>query len=130
MPSGSLRKDPELIVNKLLNIRQAELCDVNRIFELLEMYAAKRIVLSRSRDDIALFIGNFVVAEYEGEVCGCAAVRDFGNDLLEIHWRYGFDTNVDEETQKVIYEALGHDGNDEGKAFLNNLSYIHYDSRA
>ena len=53
-----------------------------------------------------------------------------GNDLLEIHWRYGFDTNVDEETQKVIYEALGHDGNDEGKAFLNNLSYIHYDSRA
>ena len=84
MPSGSLRKDPELTVNKLLNIRQAELCDVNRIFELLEMYAAKRIVLSRSRDDIALFIGNFVVAEYEGEVCGCAAVRDFGNDLLEI----------------------------------------------
>ena len=61
MPSGSLRKDPELTVNKLLNIRQAELCDVNRIFELLEMYAAKRIVLSRSRDDIALFIGNFVV---------------------------------------------------------------------
>ncbi|MBR4289697.1 MAG: ABC transporter permease [Oscillospiraceae bacterium] len=53
-----------------------------------------------------------------------------GNDLLNIHWQYGFDTNVDEGTQKVIYEALGHDGNDEGKAFLNNLSYIHYDSRA
>ena len=53
-----------------------------------------------------------------------------GSDLLEIHWRYGFDTNVDEETQKVIYEALGHDGNDEGKAFLDNLSYLRYDSRA
>ena len=53
-----------------------------------------------------------------------------GGDLLEIHWRYGFDTNVDEETQKVIYEALGHDGNDEGKAFLESLSYLRYDSRA
>ena len=53
-----------------------------------------------------------------------------GNDLLKIHWRYGFDTNVDEEAQKQIYEALGYDGNDEGKAFLESLSYLRYDSRA
>lgn len=53
-----------------------------------------------------------------------------GNDLLEIHWRYGFDTNVDEETQKVIYEALALNGNDEGKAFLESLSYLRYYSRA
>lgn len=53
-----------------------------------------------------------------------------GGDLLEIHWRYGFDTNVDEETQKVIYEALCLNGNDEGKAFLDNLRYLHYDSLA
>lgn len=53
-----------------------------------------------------------------------------GNDLLEIHWRYGFDTNVDEQTQKQIYEDLGHSGNDEDMKFLDNLSYIRYDSRA
>ena len=53
-----------------------------------------------------------------------------GSDLLEIHWRYGFDTNVDEETQKEIYEELGHNGNDEGQAFLESLSYLRYDSRA
>ena len=53
-----------------------------------------------------------------------------GNDLLEIHWRYGFDTNVDEQTQKQIYEALGHSGNDEGMGFLDNLRYIRYASRA
>lgn len=68
----------------LLNIREAVLEDVDQIFELLEIYAARHIVLSRSRDDIAFFIGNFVVAEFEGKVCGCAAVRDFGNDLLEV----------------------------------------------
>lgn len=53
-----------------------------------------------------------------------------GNDLLEIHWRYGFDTNVDEQTQKQIYEDLGNSGNDEDMKFLDNLSYIRYDSRA
>ena len=53
-----------------------------------------------------------------------------GGDLLEIHWRYGFDTNVDEETQKELYTALAHSGSDEGKAFLDDLSSIHYDSRA
>ena len=76
--------NPELIVNNLLNIRSATLEDVNRIFELLEIYAVNHIVLPRSHEDIAFFIGNFVVAEYEGKVCGCAAVRDFGNDLLEL----------------------------------------------
>lgn len=53
-----------------------------------------------------------------------------GNDLLEIHWRYGFDTNVDEETQKELYETLGYSGHEEDKTFLENLSYIRYDSRA
>ncbi len=72
------------IVNNLLNIRAANLEDVNRIFELLEIYAARKIVLSRSHEDIAFFIGNFVVAEYDGKVCGCAALRDFGNNLLEL----------------------------------------------
>ena len=71
-------------MKNLLNIRDAVLEDVDQIFDLLEIYAAKHVVLSRSRDDIAFFIGNFVVAEYEGRVCGCAATRDFGNDLLEI----------------------------------------------
>ena len=71
-------------MNNLLNIRAATLEDVDRIFELLEIYAAKHIVLSRSHEDIAFFIGNFVVAEYEEKVCGCAALRDFGNNLLEL----------------------------------------------
>ena len=53
-----------------------------------------------------------------------------GSDLLDIHWRYGFDTNVDEGTQKVIYESLALNGNDEGKQFLDNLSYLSYYSRA
>ncbi|MBR7131393.1 MAG: N-acetyltransferase [Lentisphaeria bacterium] len=71
-------------MKNLLTIRQAETQDVDRIFELLEIYAAQKVVLARSKEDISLFISNFTVAEYEGEVCGCVAVRDFGKDLLEV----------------------------------------------
>ena len=53
-----------------------------------------------------------------------------GSDLLEIHWRYGFDTNVDEETQKAIYETLGYSTENEDQEFLGNLSYLSFDSRA
>ena len=58
--------------------------DVDRISDLLDLYAAQKVVLPRSREDIALFIGNFTVAERCGEICGCGALRDFGNDLLEV----------------------------------------------
>jgi len=67
-----------------LVIRPASAADVDGIFELLEIYAPGGTVLRRSKEDIAFFIGNFIVAELEGKVCGCAALRDFGGDLLEL----------------------------------------------
>lgn len=71
-------------MNGDLVIRSAAADDIDRIFELLEIYAAQKVVLARSKEDIAFYIGNFTVAECDGRVCGCVAVRDFGNDLLEI----------------------------------------------
>ncbi len=65
-------------------IRKADIPDVDAIYSLLEIYTPSGVVLSRSREDIALFIGNFVVAECNGVICGCAAVRFFGSDLQEI----------------------------------------------
>ena len=67
-----------------LIIRKASAQDVESIHALLELYAPAGIVLSRSKEDINFFISNFTVAIYEDKVCGCAAVRDFGNDLLEV----------------------------------------------
>lgn len=67
-----------------VKIRPAVQRDIDAIFDLLELYVAKGIVLRRSKEDIGFFIGNFVVAELQGKVCGCAALRDFGGDLLEL----------------------------------------------
>ncbi len=71
-------------MKNLLTVRAAGLEDVSSIHRLLELYAVKGIVLARSEEDIRFYLGNFVVAEVDDEVRGCVAVRDFGNDLLEV----------------------------------------------
>ena len=71
-------------MKNLLTVREATEEDIDAIFRLLEIYASRGIVLRRSREDIRFYLGNFVVAEIDGTVRGCAAVRDFGNDLLEV----------------------------------------------
>lgn len=71
-------------MKNLLTIREATEADINRIHELLEIYAKQAIVLARSEEDIRFYLGNFLVAELGGTVRGCAAARDFGNGLFEV----------------------------------------------
>lgn len=71
-------------MNSSMIVRPADSGDVEAIFELLELYSASGIVLKRSKEDIAGYLKNFIVAVDNGSVCGCCAARDFGNDLLEV----------------------------------------------
>ncbi len=71
-------------MNSVVTIRPAQPGDVDAIFELLELYTASGIVLKRSKEDIAGYLANFIVAVVNGSVCGCCAARDFGHDLLEV----------------------------------------------
>ena len=66
-------------------IRPAAEDDVPGIHRLLSEYARRGIVLDRSEADLLHYLKNFTVAvEASGMVVGCMAVRDFGNDLLEV----------------------------------------------
>lgn len=66
-------------------LRPAEMRDVHNIHLLLHDYAAQGVLLDRSEEDIAFYLKNFTVAVDEnGLLLGCMAVRDFGNDLLEV----------------------------------------------
>ena len=67
-----------------LTVRKAAVGDIPAIHAFLEHYADLGIVLRRSREDILHYIANFFVAENATGVCACVAVRDFGNDLLEV----------------------------------------------
>lgn len=67
-----------------ISVRAATPEDIDAIFHLLEKFSGSGVLLPRSREDIAFYLGNFQIAERGGEIVGCAAVRDFGNDLLEV----------------------------------------------
>ena len=71
-------------MNHQIAVRKAREADVPAIHVLLEHYADQGIVLRRSQQDILNSLRNFFVAENDGNICGCSAVRDFGNNLLEI----------------------------------------------
>lgn len=93
-------------MKELLTIRDAVLADVDGIHHLLEIYSPQGIVLARSKDDITFFLRNFIVAELNGKICGCVAVRDFGNDLLEV---------------RSLVVAPGLQGKGIGKAMVNAI---------
>lgn len=65
-------------------VRRAVPADIPNICRLLDQYADQKLLLRRTPEDVAFYLGNFVVAELDGRFCGCAAARDFGGDLLEL----------------------------------------------
>jgi amino-acid N-acetyltransferase len=71
-------------MKNVLTVREALKKDIPGIHKLLCIYAEKQIILARSPEDIEYYLANFVIAEMDGEICGCCAVRDFDNDLLEV----------------------------------------------
>lgn len=68
----------------MIKIRQAESKDVASLVGLIEHYAAERVMLPRTREDVRESIGEFLVAEQKGRVLGCGALKLFSNELGEI----------------------------------------------
>lgn len=64
--------------------RKARLDDVEPLYEMIQGYAEKGIMLPRSRQVLEKQIEEFVVAESGGEVIGCGSLCRLGNDLVEI----------------------------------------------
>jgi argininosuccinate lyase/amino-acid N-acetyltransferase len=67
-----------------MSVRRAKMSDVDSIFQQVDYWADKGEILSRSRDNIIHDIQNFVVAEIDGEVVGCASLYIYQTGLAEI----------------------------------------------
>ncbi len=67
-----------------MSVRRARMSDVDCIFSLTAFWAQRGEILPRSRDNIIHDIQNFVVAELEGKVVGCASLYIYQTGLAEI----------------------------------------------
>ena len=68
----------------MLNIRKAELVDVPALFEMINHYAAEGVMLRRTLTELYECVREFLVAEEDGKVAGCGALKFYAADLAEI----------------------------------------------
>ena len=66
------------------HIRPAAFDDAPAIYALLATFSTEGKLLPRPVADIQARIANFLVAEQDGMIAACGALRDFGNNLNEI----------------------------------------------
>ncbi|UNK20027.1 N-acetyltransferase [Paenibacillus sp. N3/727] len=64
--------------------RKARVEDVEPLYQMIQGYAEKGIMLPRSRNVLEKQIEEFVVAEWDGTVIGCGSLCQLGSDLVEI----------------------------------------------
>ena len=64
--------------------RPASEGDVDQLYELIQGYAEKGIMLPRSKESLREQIDSFIVAECDWKVVGCGALIRLGADLVEI----------------------------------------------
>ncbi|WP_256760163.1 N-acetyltransferase [Cohnella sp. WQ 127256] len=64
--------------------RKAQLEDVDALFELIQGYAAKGIMLPRSREVLIRIIDTFLVVQDGDRLIGCGSLCRLGSDLVEI----------------------------------------------
>ena len=67
-----------------MSVRRARMSDVEKIHQQVNIQADKGEILPRTFDNIIHDIQNFVVAEIEGEVVGCASLYIYQTGLAEI----------------------------------------------
>ena len=96
-----------------MTIRKAKLNDVPEIHRLISHYAGERIMLPRTLTDIYENVGEFTVAEDEGKLVGCGALKLYSQDVAEIRSLCVDETRKSKGVGREIMDALL----DEGEAF-------------
>jgi amino-acid N-acetyltransferase len=68
----------------LLTIRKADLRDVPTLFQLINHYAEKRVMLPRAVVELYENVWEFTVAEEDGVILGCGALKFYSAELAEL----------------------------------------------
>lgn len=65
-------------------LRKARLNDVPALFKLIHQYAAEEVMLPRALPELYENIWEFTVAEHDGQVTACGALRLYNEEVAEI----------------------------------------------
>lgn len=65
-------------------IRSANEADIPAVSALINMYAAQNLMLPRSEAQVRVALSDFVVAEADGRLAGCASLIELTSRLAEI----------------------------------------------
>ena len=67
-----------------MSVRRARMSDVEKIHQLVDYWAGEGEILPRTLENIIHDVQNFVVAELDGKVVGCASLYIYQKGLAEI----------------------------------------------
>jgi len=102
----------------------AEVADVNAVAELLMPFSKKNIILPRSHDDIFQHLQEFVLACFDGELAGVAAMHIYGSNLAEVRSLAVRDDMQERGIGRLLLEACEKWGADLGVACIFALTYV------
>jgi len=107
-----------------IQVRTAEVGDVDAIAALLEPFARQEIILPRSRDDIFQHLQEFVVACFDGDLAGVAAMHIYGSNLAEVRSLVVRDEMQHHGIGHLLLEACEKWGAGLGVACIFALTYV------
>jgi amino-acid N-acetyltransferase len=73
-----------MMATMAVTCRNATENDVEALYLLIQGYAEKGIMLSRTRETLRAIIDTFVIAEADGKLIGCGSLSRLGKELVEI----------------------------------------------
>jgi amino-acid N-acetyltransferase len=76
--------EPAVSLHQALLLRPLQEPDCQAVADLMAPYARREIMLWRTAAEIARHLPDFVVAEHQGQILGCVALRDYGAGLQEV----------------------------------------------
>jgi amino-acid N-acetyltransferase len=79
-----------------LKIRKAKITDLKQVHKLINDYAKKEEMIPRSLSELYENVRDFIICEYNGNICGVCALHIMWEDLAEIR-----SLAVDREYQKA-----------------------------
>lgn len=68
----------------MVTIRKAVLSDVPELFKMINHYAKERVMLPRPMVELYENVWEFTVAEEDGRILGCGALKFYSDELAEV----------------------------------------------